>query len=103
MIAGGLEIRGIHGRASSIHSERHRYLLSSRGSVVRSVLLNGERVRLHGRDPVNLGGIAILKPLIVTRSHGTIEVTPLRVTMLDGSGEVFDLGFARATLRPSGL
>jgi hypothetical protein len=101
-IEGGLEIFGIHGHARSIWSNRG-YLLSGRGSVVRRVMLNGTRVPLHGRDPVNVGGIAILRPLIVKKDKGSIEVTALRVTMLDGSGQVFDLGFARATLRPSGL
>ncbi len=66
-------------------------------------MLNGERVPLHGRDAVNVGGIAVLKPRIVTKDDGSIEVTALRVTMLDGSGQVFDLGYARASLRPSGV
>jgi hypothetical protein len=101
-IDGGIEIWGIRGRAASIRS-RDGYRLSSHGTVVRRVLFNGERVRLLGRDSVNVGGIAVLEPRIVKRSKGTIELTALRVTMLDGSGQVFDLGFARATLRPSGL
>jgi hypothetical protein len=102
-IDGGLEIFGIQGHARSSRARHGGYVLSSRGSVVRRVMLNGSRVPLHGRDPVNVGGIAILRPLIVTKTRGTIDVTALRVTMLDGSGQVFDLGFARATLRPSGL
>jgi hypothetical protein len=101
-IDGGIEIWGIHGRAASSRS-RDGYVLSRHGSVVRRVLFNGERVRLLGRDSVKVGDIAVLEPLVVKKSKGSIEVTALRVTMLDGSGQVFDLGFARATLRPSGL
>jgi hypothetical protein len=101
-IDGGIEIWGIHGRAASTRA-RGGYVLSSHGTVVRRVLYNGERVRLLGHDSVNVGDIAVLEPRIVKRSKGTIEVTALRVTMLDGSGQVFDLGYARAVLRPSGL
>jgi hypothetical protein len=101
-IDGGIEVFGIHGRARSAHT-RHGYHLSAYGSVVRRVEFNGVRVQMRRGTPVNVGGVAVLTPLIVTRDRGSIEVTALRVRMLDGSGQVFDLGFARAALRPSGV
>jgi hypothetical protein len=101
-IDGRLEIFGVHGRAISKQSA-DGYVLSGRGTSVRDVKLDGVPVQLHGRDPVRVDGIAVLQPRIVSKVRGSIEVTALRVRLLDGSGEVFDLGFARATLRPSGV
>jgi hypothetical protein len=49
---------------------------------------------------LEIPGIAKLERGVVTRTHNSISVIGLRITLLDGSGAVVNLAEAKLRIRP---
>lgn len=98
-----LLIKNIVGRANVVRTAGG-LLRNTNGTDMGEVVTNGEPQSFPDSEEVlTIPGIAKLEREIVTRSKNGISVISLRITLLDGSGAVIDLGQANLAIRDSGL
>lgn len=99
---GEIVAENIIGRANVLRSEdglrRH-----PRGTEVGAVTVQGEQREFpENEDVIHVPGVVRLERSIVERHPTGISVTALRITLLDGTGVVLDLGNAMLKIRDSG-
>jgi hypothetical protein len=99
---GQLVVDGIVGRASVSRSQG-RTSVSSQGTRVGSVSVNGQPYDLEGLSTLEIPGLVKVESDVVDKKKAGIDVVALRLTLLDGSGAVIDLGHAFLDIAPSGL
>ena len=99
---GALVIDGLVGRASLVKKDGQRVKLSSKGTTVGTITANGEPQAFPDTGVLEIPGVARLET-VVEKGKRSIAVVALRITLLDGTGAVIDLGVANVGLRPSGL
>jgi hypothetical protein len=99
---GQLVIKTIIGKATVTRTDAG-ITRSISGTKVGSVTLNGQTLTFPPTGVLEIPGIAKLERAVVTKLNNGVSVVGLRVTPLDGSGAVLNLGNARLTIRPSGL
>ena len=98
----GKVVRGIVAQAN-VERAHGDVVRNAAGTTVGEVTVNGETREFPDTDVLEIPGVARLERHIVRRTPNGIQVTALRVTLLDGSGAVLDLGQARLTIRGSGF
>jgi len=76
---------------------------NANGTTVGSIVANGEEMAFPDTDVLEIPGVAKLEQNIVTKGKIGIKVIALRITLLDGSGAVIDLGTAELRIKNSGL
>ena len=91
---GRLVVHGIVGRARVAQTD-HGLVRSAKGTRVGSLTAGGRTVRFPRTGVLEIPGVAKLQRHVVTRSHTGLKVVALRITVLDGSGAVIDLGEAQ--------
>jgi len=64
------------------------------GTTIGSIVANGQTMAFPDTGVLNIPGVAKLENKVVTRSKTGISVIALRITLLDGTGAVINLGFA---------
>lgn len=96
-----LVVRDVRGRASVLLESGVR-TRSVRGTQVGRVTSNGETRTFPDSGVLTIPGVARLERRLVNERAAGIAVTALRVTLLDGSGAVINLGQARLDIRDSG-
>ena len=102
-LSGGLQIDSIRAR-SHVMRTTDGYERDIAGTSVGAITVNGtDQSFPHDTKVMEIPGVAKFERAIVTRTPNSISVVGLRVTMLDGSGAVFDFAFAKALLHPSGM
>jgi hypothetical protein len=74
-----------------------------KGSTIGKVLVNGQERQFPDSGVMEIPGVAKLEQNVVKRYKTGISVIALRVTLLDGSGAVFNFGFAELKIGRSGL
>jgi hypothetical protein len=98
---GEVVVKGIRGRATVTTNRKGAVLKRSiRGSQIGSLTIGGEEHAIP--DPgqaIEVPGLAKLEFFPTDRSKRGLEVAALRVTLLDGTGAVIDLGEARTFIR----
>jgi hypothetical protein len=92
-LGGQLVIDGIVGKVSVSRHGRH-LTRSDRGTLLGSVTVNGKKQTFPKTGVLEIPGIAKLERGVVTKTHNGISVIGLRITLLDGSGAVVNLGEA---------
>ncbi len=97
-----LVIDGIVGRAN-VRRTSDGVVADAHGTTIGTILLDGDEQRFPNGDVLTIPGVARLQRHIVDRTANGISVTALRLTLLDGSGAVLNLGRANLTIRNSGL
>ena len=95
-------VRGIVGQANVTRSHGD-VVRNAAGTTIGEVTVNGETRKFPDTGVLEIPGVARLERHIVHRTPNGIQVTALRVTLLDGSGAVLDFGQARLRIRGSGL
>ena len=65
-----------------------------KGSTIGSITANGEPQEFPPSDVLEIPGVARLERNVVEKTSAGLSVVALRVTLLDGSGAVIDLGNA---------
>lgn len=96
---GALHVDGIVGRVKMTKVGRHvRY--STAGTTVGQVIADGEPQTFPDTGVLEIPGVARLEPGVVIE-HGRrgVKVIGLRITLLDGTGAVIDLGNAKVGVR----
>jgi hypothetical protein len=91
---GQLVVKAIVGRANVTRTPQG-VVTSARGTRLGSVTASGKKMTFPPTGVLEIPGVAKLERKVVTRSHDGISVIGLRITLLDGSGAVVDLGEAR--------
>ena len=95
---GALVVDAIVGKATVVRTEHGRLTRSTTGTRIGSITANGEPQELPLDQVLEIPGVARLEPAVVTRLAGGLKVVALRVTLLDGSGAVIDLGVAKTSI-----
>jgi hypothetical protein len=90
---GQLVVDAIVGRAHVVRTP-DGVVTSARGTRLGSITANGQQVSFPPTGVLEIPGVAKLERRLVTRTHSGIKVVALRITLLDGSGAVVDLGEA---------
>ncbi|MFC6042587.1 choice-of-anchor P family protein [Nocardioides hankookensis] len=99
-LAGALQVTGIVGQVNVARFGPNRTKLkaNTRGSTLGRLIVNGETRTLPAQG-LEIPGVAKLEPMVTTRIPGGIKVTALRITVLDGTGAVIELGNARLVVK----
>ncbi len=97
---GQLVITGARAQANVRQDENGRIdARNIKGTTTGSISASGETQHFPaGSDVITIPGVAKIERDIVTRGRRSIEVTALRVTLLDGSGLVLELAHAKARI-----
>jgi len=94
---GQLVISGIVGKANVTRSGS-RVKSSATGTTVGTILINGQTAAFPETGILAIPGVATLERSIVVRTRTGISVVGLRITLLDGTGAVIDLGTAKLSI-----
>jgi hypothetical protein len=98
LLGGQVTIDGVQARAFVKRVKGKRALTrSSQGTHTALITVNGTPVDLDQllENPIEIPGLLKIEGNIVQKLKAGLQVTALRLTLLDGSGAVVDLGVAR--------
>lgn len=98
---GQLVVDAVVGKATATRTATGKLVTSTDGSTIGSITANGEPQTFPDTGVLEIPGVAKLEPMVVEKVAGGISVVALRITLLDGTGAVIDLGVAKATIRTS--
>ncbi len=100
VLSSSVKITGIVGQVnvSRTGKKLERLKVGTRGTQVGTLVLNGQTQSLPER-PLTIPGVAKLQPRVVTKLPNGLKLTALRITLLNGSGAVIDLGNAELAIR----
>lgn len=98
---GQLVVQAVVGRAN-VTREGRQLKANIKGTTFGSIIANGEPQSFPDSDVIEIPGLVKIERNIVKRSANGISVVSLRLTLLDGSGAVIDLGTAKMYIRRSG-
>lgn len=99
---GQLVVQGIVGKVS-VTREGSKVVRNIKGTTIGSLTINGEERAFPDTDVIEIPGVARLERNITNRTLVGISVVSLRITLLDGSGAVIDLGSAFLQIKATGL
>lgn len=98
---GSLVIEGVVAQAN-VKRANGKTRFNARGTTVGQITADGEPHKFPDSDVLEIPGVARLEAKVVERQKQVISVVGVRVTLLDGSGAVIDLGTARIGAKRSG-
>ncbi|WP_182524896.1 choice-of-anchor P family protein [Nocardioides dongkuii] len=99
---GALKVDAIMGRVRVVKAKGKKARVSYAGSTIGGITVDGERYSLPELDGIEIPGIAKVETLVKEKVKNGGRITALRLTLLDGTGAVVDLGQAYLKIRPSG-
>jgi hypothetical protein len=99
-VTGGdqFDVDGIIGRVTAVR-EGNEVTTSIQGTKVGTITANGEEQEFPDTDMFTIPGVAKFERFITEKTKNGISVIALRITLLDGSGSVIDLGQAKIAIR----
>ena len=100
---GDIVVTGIVGRANLLWARGEGLETRIRGTQIGTLLVNGEARSIPRFDTLTIPGVARFERDLVDRNQRSIKVVALRITLLDGSGVVLNLGRAHVSFTRSGL
>lgn len=95
---GALVIDAIVGKATVIRKAGGGLARHAAVKIL-GVTANGEPQAVPLDQTIEIPGLAKLQPKVVRKVPGGLKVIALRITLLDGSGAVIDLGVAKTFIR----
>jgi hypothetical protein len=99
---GALVLDGIVAQANVSRRGSH-VSANSNGTTVGSITVGGTPYSLEQLSGLELPGLARVETDVTTRTPSGIDVVAVRLTLLNGTGAVVDLGHAALRIGPSGL
>ncbi|GAB3197787.1 hypothetical protein GCM10027062_10290 [Nocardioides hungaricus] len=96
---GALEVEAVVGKASVTRMAGGKLIRSSEGTRIGAITVNGQEQELPIDQVIEIPSVAKLEPKVVERLPSGLKVVALRITLLDGTGAVIDLGVAKTTIR----
>ncbi len=97
LLGGAVVIEGIKARANV--ARRPGKLVRNTSNSTLTITVNGEAVELPPIGVLEIPGLLKIEEGVRNNVRGGVEVVALRVTLLDGTGAVIDLGIARAQVK----
>lgn len=94
---GQLEVSAVVGKAAVTRAGTK--VASKATASIGTILANGELQEFPDTGVLNIPGVAKLERFVTTKTKNGISVIALRITLLDGTGAVLDLGIAQTTIR----
>ncbi len=95
---GALVIDGIKARANVIRRPG-KLIRNTKGTSTLTITANGEPQTIPPIGVLEIPGLVKIEENVVEMMRGGIQVIALRLTLLDGTGAVIDLGVARAQVK----
>jgi hypothetical protein len=95
---GAIEIDGIKARANVIR-KKGKLIRNTKGTSTVTITVDGEPQTIPPIGVLEIPGILKIEEGVTTMTRGGIGVVALRITLLDGTGAVIDLGIARAQVK----
>ena len=99
---GQLVAKGIVGRVNVERLASGKLRRNTNGTTLGSLTANGEPHTFPDTDVLEIDGVAKVERNVVRKFKGGLHVISLRISVLDGTGAVFNLGEAKLRIRPSG-
>ena len=99
---GRLIINGISAVGDVTRTKSGRYTRSSEGTGVLQLLVDGEPHDVIPDETIEIPGLVKIENSLVTEKRRGISVVAVRLTLLDGSGAVIELGVVDLGIRGSG-
>ena len=99
---GQLVITGIQGKANVVRT-RDGITADTDGTKFLTATVNGTEYSFPELDGLSIPGLVEIETGVVTKYKAGIEVVAVRLTLLDGSGAVIDLGHAKLLIADSQL
>lgn len=99
---GQLVITGIQGKASVVRT-RDGVTFDTDGTKFLTATANGTEYSFPELDGLTIPGLVQIETGVVNEFKSGVEVIAVRLTLLDGSGAVVDLGHAKLLIAGSGL
>ncbi len=96
---GALVIDALVAKATVIRKAGGGLVRSTKGTTIGTITANGQPQDLPIDQTIEIPGLAKLEPKVVEKLPGGLKVIALRITLLDGTGAVIDLGVAKTTIR----
>ena len=96
---GQLVIDAVAGQANVTRTARGKVTSSAKGTTIGTITANGEPQEFPDTGPLEIPGVAKIEPRVIQKTRFGISVVALRITLLDGTGAVIDLGIAKAAIR----
>lgn len=100
---GRLVVTAVVGRANLDWARGEGVDTRLRGTQIGTILVDGQARSLPRFQTLTIPGLAKLERDIVSRTERSLKVIALRITLLDGSGAVINLGKAHISFTRSGL
>jgi hypothetical protein len=98
--AGQLQLNGIVGRVNVTRTDGG-LTKDITGTTIGSALVAGQPIALPDLDGFEIPGLVRVDTNITTEVRNGLDVVSVRLTFLDGSGRVTDLGHARLAIGPA--
>ena len=99
---GQLVITGIQARAN-VERTPEGVTFDSKGTKFLAATVNGTEYSFPELDGISIPGLVEIETGVVEELPSGLDVVAVRLTLLDGSGAVIDLGHARLLIAGSGL
>ncbi|KRF15341.1 hypothetical protein ASG90_11545 [Nocardioides sp. Soil797] len=98
----GIQITGIVGRANVKRKANGKLVKSIKGSKVAEIKIGGQKIALpKPGKAIEIPGVVKISFMVKKKSKTSIQVTALRIELLDGTVGTLDLGFAKTRVRKS--
>lgn len=100
---GPLTINAIKARANVTKFADGHIVADANGTTIGEILVNGDTYAIP--DPgqaIEIPGLLKLEANVIDKTARGIDVVAVRITLLDGTGAVIDLGHAFLEIKPSG-
>lgn len=98
---GALQIDAVKGKVTVQREKGKKPKVSFDGSQVAGITVDGETYTLPELDGLEIPGLVKIETLIKEKLKNGGRITALRLTLLDGSGAVVDIGKAALRIYPS--
>lgn len=99
---GALVVEAVQAKANLVKRRGDRVRFNAKGTTIGSITADGEPQEFPDTGPLEIPGVASIEPMVTKRTKQTFTVIGLRVTLLDGTGAVIDLGTATIGGKRSG-
>ncbi|WP_346386888.1 choice-of-anchor P family protein [Nocardioides sp.] len=99
---GPLTINAIKARANVTRLKGGKMIANADGTTIGEIVVNGDVTPIP--DPgqaIEIPGLLKLEANVVDKMKYGIDVVAIRITLLDGTGAVIDLGHAKMEIKPS--
>ena len=102
-LADRLVINGITALGRVTRTKKGKYSRSSAGTGVAELVIDGEPRQLLPNQTIEIPGLVKIENSLVSNTRRGMKVVGVRLTLLNGTGAVIELGVVQLAIRGAGL